>query len=495
VAPGSKAARGDVIPSTGDVRGVLGDVISQGGARQERIRVAQGEYTLTYSFEPSTGTLSVNGPYGPGGRYETHTFTSMTDFNNFQKSFTGGPVDVVHPTDAGLWAKASAAGGGGTPPAPTPTPVPPGPVPAGPPAPVPAGPPTVPMPVVLVPPPTPVPGTGGGRPASSTGGVPAAVPGGIAGAQAGRPPSAHEQREAAFAHQFTADNQLPAGAGLVVERVNPAYRDPPGAPADIVAIQGEITNILAKRAEAEAAEQAMARQQAAHTANKAPFEAAVTDTRHGISAAAAHQQAVARKDEATARKKAEQDRASSMVSGYPGRAAGTVALTGPLAAFERFSHYASMIPGAPGRAMGKLHTDSTKLLGALYGMDTKMGQLDKEQPGKQAQIEADKGRLAATTQQGKQSEQQIGAAQAGATALAGANEVALRDATAARSTAAGEKQELAAAAQKKTGQGQTLAARLQAWAQEHQQAREKAVAATRARLEQQGYEASEKKQP
>ncbi|MEU6155123.1 hypothetical protein ABZ816_34570 [Actinosynnema sp. NPDC047251] len=459
VVPGGKAARGDVIPSTGDIRGLLFDVITTKGARQERIVVASGEHTVTFAFDPATGTLQVTGPYGAGGASETRSFGTMGEFTKFQRRYARGSGDSVQPGDKALWRDAKAAGSG--------APVPPGPA-------------------------------GGARPAPSRGAVPGGaatgIPGAAGGAAAGRAPSGHELREAAFAAQFTADNQIPAGAGAIVERVNPAYRDPPGTPADVAALRGEIVNILGERARAELAQRKMAQQQAVHEANRAPFDAAVKDATGGTSAVTAHQRAIAHKDEANARKKAEQEHASSTVGNYASRAAGIVALTGPLAAFERFSHYASMIPGPPGRAMTTLHTDSTKLLGALTGMDTKMGQLGKEQPAKQAQISGEKDRIAATNQKSQQSAADVKTAQDGAGRLQQANETALTGATAAGQAAAGEKQELTQAARIKQEKVQTLAEKMQGWAQEHQGARRAAIAETMEKLRAQGYDVAEKSQ-
>ncbi|NUT93654.1 MAG: hypothetical protein HOY78_16705 [Saccharothrix sp.] len=454
VVPGSRSARGDVMPSTSDVRTMLYDVISTGGARRERIAVASGEYTVVFAFDPSTGQLHITGPYGPGGRSETHTVSSMKELTAFQRRWAPGSADRAIPSDAKLWSDAvNAAAGGKT-------------------------------------------GSRGRRSATRSapsGGALSGLPG-AAGAAAARAMSPHEQREAAFAAQFTDDNQLPEGAGTVVERVNPRYQDPPGSPADIAALKAEVVNILGERAQAEQAQQRMARQQAAHEANRAPFDAAVKDAAGGTSAVDAHQQAIAHKNEANARKKAEQENASSTVGTYANRAAGIAALTGPLAAFERFSHYASMIPGPPGRAMTKLHTDSTRLLGTFYGMDTKMGQVSQQQPAKQAQISGEKDRITATDAKSKQSATDVKTAQEGAGKLQQANESALKDATTAGRTAAQEKQELTDAAQVKQEKAQTLAAKMDAWAQEHQGARRTAIAQTMEKLRQKGYDVSETSQ-
>ncbi|MEJ2853704.1 MULTISPECIES: hypothetical protein [unclassified Saccharothrix] len=459
VVPGSKSARGDVMPSTSDVRTMLYDVITTRGARRERIAIASGEYTVTFAFDPSTGQLHITGPYGPGGRSQTHTITSMKELTAFQRQWAPGSGDRAIPSDAKLWADAMAAAAGGT-------------TPSG----------SRPSPTRTAP--------SGGAGSGALSGLP-----GAAGAAAARAMSPHEQREAAFAAQFTDDNQLPAGAGTVVERVNPRYQDPPGTPADIAALKGEIVNILGERAQAELAQQRMARQQAAHEANRAPFDAAVKDATGGTSAVDAHQQAIAHKNEANARKKAEQENASSTVGTYANRAAGIVALTGPLAAFERFSHYASMIPGPPGRAMTKLHTDSTRLLATFAGMDTKMGQVGKEQPAKQAQIAGEKDRITATDAKSKQSATDVKTAQEGAGKLKDANESALKDAVTAGQTAGQEKQELTDAAQVKQEKAQTLAAKMDAWAQEHQAARRTAIAQTMEKLRQKGYDVSETSQP
>ncbi len=111
VAAGSKAARGDVVPSRKDVALVLNDVHSLGQGIEAKISVAGGEFTVTYSFDPHTKELRVTGPYGPNGAYETKVFKSIEQFREFNTDFMGKPKpSSPDPVLEKLWEQAVASG-------------------------------------------------------------------------------------------------------------------------------------------------------------------------------------------------------------------------------------------------------------------------------------------------------------------------------------------------------------------------------------------------
>ncbi len=272
-----------------------------------------------------------------------------------------------------------------------------------------------------------------------------------------------------------------------MERVNPDYPPPPGTPQQLQQIQDEIENILAARARAEQAEQRMAAQEQRHQANQGPIGKTVQETEGRLTAVQAHQQAVARRQQANQEQQQRQEQSQSLIEGYPSRAAGIGALRVPLAAFQGFTHIASELPGDAGAAMLRMSRDADRLDQAFHQMDLSMNQQADAAPARQQELANDQSRLQAAGQQAETSEQDLQNAEAGAKALQQANEAKLREAQQAKKEAGTQKTTLGAAADAKQKQAQTLAEQLQAWANAHRQAREKALEETRKRLQDQGY--------
>lgn len=298
-----------------------------------------------------------------------------------------------------------------------------------------------------------------------------------------QPHQTQEQRAAAHNALFAPGTETPQG----VERVNPEYPPPPGTPAQLEAIQAEILNLAAAEAQAEQAEQAMAGQERLHRGNRAPLATAVQEMDGGISASQRHQEAVARREQVNREQQQRQQEGQGLIAGYPSRAAGLTALTVPLAAFERFTHYASYLPGRVGRAMNRLHADSTRMQEAFAEMAVAMASQAEEQPARQAELQGDQGRLEQTGEQGATSEEQLTQAHEGAVAMEEENSQRLDRASEARDEAAQQKAELQEAGALKEEQAQTLSQQLQAWAPAHKAARDRAIAEVQARLTEQGY--------
>ena len=293
----------------------------------------------------------------------------------------------------------------------------------------------------------------------------------------------HEQQVAAHNAHFTADNRAAEG----VERVNPAYPEPPGTPQQLAQIQTEISNLLAARARTEQAEQRMAREESKHREGQAPIQQAIDDTHAGISASQAHQQSVARHSAANQEQQGRQQQGSTLVSGYPSRAAGIAALTVPLGIFEGFTRYASILPGDAGQAMSRMNADARRMEQAFAQMASTMLGQEQAQPARQAELQGDQQRLQTTNAQAADSNTQLVQASQGAQELQRANQQKLSEATQAKHEASQQKSELGDAAAQKTEQAQTLSAQLDAWAPSHKAARDEAVHQTEERLQQQGF--------
>jgi hypothetical protein len=295
-------------------------------------------------------------------------------------------------------------------------------------------------------------------------------------------PQSYAEKQAAFNAQFTADNQPGEG----VERISPNYPPPPATPAQIDAIQNEIVNLLAVRG---AAEQEADRQQGRADQcvdNQGPIQQTRRDTQSGISAAAAHDAAVARHQATNQQQQQRQQESQGIVSGYPSKVTGITALTLPLAAWEGFTSLASHLPGAAGDKMLQMNQDARQMQDAFAQMGAQMVGIDQGGPAREGALEGDAGRLGATGQAAKASEQRLHTASEGAAGLQQANQAALTEANASRDASTSRADECSDAIDERQTKATTLAQQLQQWAQAHKAARDAAIAATEERLRGEG---------
>lgn len=290
------------------------------------------------------------------------------------------------------------------------------------------------------------------------------------------------QQEATHRARFTPDNQPAEG----VERVNPQYPPPPATPAQIVAMQNEIMNLLTVRVAAEQEAQREGERLDRCVGNQGPIAQTVADTTAGISGVQAHDAAVARRAAVNQEQQQRQQESQSLAAGYPSRAAGFAVLTVPLRAWEGFTSLASHLPGRAGAEMLRMNTEAQQLQEAFGQMAAKMLGVDSAGPSNAQRLQDDQGRLQATGEEAQRSEKRLETASAGAQGLQQANEEALAEATDRRNTATGRAQESGDAAEAREKQADTLAERLRAWAGQHAEARRKAIEETTNRLRSKG---------
>ena len=292
----------------------------------------------------------------------------------------------------------------------------------------------------------------------------------------------YEEQRAAHRAEFTTDNQPAEG----VERVNPHYSSPPGTPDQIVALQNEILNLLAVRARAEAESRHEEARIAACEDNQAPIAATLADTRGGISAVRAHQQAIARHDAANQAQQQRQEQTARMTGDYAGKAEGLRALETPLSAWEGFTSIASHLPGSAGDKMAQMNAEATRMHDSIDHMDSRMAGADGAQPGRAAELADHAQRIAATGEQAQSTHKEMQSAEKGAAGLQSANDAALAAAQERQQAANDRGDELGAAADERQAQADSLAAQMRAWAQIHRDERAQAIAATTTRLQGEG---------
>ena len=292
----------------------------------------------------------------------------------------------------------------------------------------------------------------------------------------------YAQQQAAHRAEFTDDNQPAAG----VERVNPHYSSPPGTPDQIVALQNEILNLLAVRARAEAESQHEGERIDACEDNRAPIAATLADTRGGLGAVRAHEQAVQRRDAANQAQQQRQQESEGLTSGYPDKATGLTVLEVPLAAWEGFTSLASHLPGSAGDRMSEMNGEARRMQDAFAQMGNHMAGADGAQPARAAALTDDSARIAATGEQAQSSHEELQTAADGAVGLQSANDATLAAAQQRRQAADQRSAELQSAADDRQAAADSLAAQMQAWAQAHRDERSQAIAATAARLQGEG---------
>ncbi len=127
----------------------------------------------------------------------------------------------------------------------------------------------------------------------------------------------------------------------------------------------------------------------------------------------------------------------------------------------------------------------------FYGMDEAMTEQQEAGPAKQQELEAQQGTLDSTNDAANTSQQEFEQASEGAQNLQQANDQKVAEAGQAREEARQQGGELDEAVTTKEDQAQTLSEQLQAWAEVHKAARQRAIESTRQRLIEEGYTVTE----
>src|SRR5204862_6161807 len=102
----------------------------------------------------------------------------------------------------------------------------------------------------------------------------------------------------------------------------------------------------------------MTAQEQQHQAQQGPAQEAVQGTQQAITATQAHQQNVAHRQQANQQQQQKREQTGQLVSGWPSRSAGILALKIPLAAFRGFLWFATELPGEAGESMQKMSNDA-----------------------------------------------------------------------------------------------------------------------------------------
>jgi hypothetical protein len=311
--------------------------------------------------------------------------------------------------------------------------------------------------------------------------LPAVATGAGAGAQAGA--DATKGKEA-------------GGKAPIVEAVNPNYKSPPGTKEQLARLDKDIEKVLAVRAAAESRQKQADATHGKLQEQKGQITGVQKGVEKGQSATQAHDAMIKRKQEANEQKAAKQKEGEGHTSDAASQLAGIATLETLLSGWAGFTglvlKFSDVLPGGMVSQFQSMNDDATKFMVSLVKTKSNLEAQKAQQPGQAAQIASDKGAIAATGTQAAATKGQFTQAQTGAAQLSAANAqqtsfVAEKKAKAGQDAAkAGE------GADKLTAKKTTLAAQVEAWAQEHKAARMKAIEETVAKVEATGAKVTKK---
>jgi hypothetical protein len=269
--------------------------------------------------------------------------------------------------------------------------------------------------------------------------------------------------------------------------INPQYSDPPGTSEQLDSIQLEILGLFESRALAEQAELEATGHLEGHQENAGSIDQAVQEMTGALTATEAHEQAVARHEQANQQQQQRQQKSESLIAGYPSRIAGITALTVPLSVFEKFTGWASKLPGDVGEAMLRVNKDAQEFMGALGLMNSEMALQKESQPAQMATLDSDHTRIEEAEKQAQATKENFEMANVGAEGLQQANAQEIEDAAVLKAETVNKQGQIDGAIDEKKAEAQSLAEQMLAWAYDHQADRESAIEETWMQLEDQGY--------
>jgi hypothetical protein len=283
----------------------------------------------------------------------------------------------------------------------------------------------------------------------------------------------------------------------ITERVNPPYQPPPGTPDQIVSLRNQVVDTLAARAQQEEFAGLMSRQEQNHKANQKPLGDMKAKTDEAITATEAHKRAVAHRDEANQRKLDQEKEAEGKLTDYDTKAGELLALKLPLKGVQKFTGLAAALPDDPQgvlrfkNGMLKMSKDSSNFIAKLDQIDKTVADQKAGAGDRQVAAKADGNLLNQTKDKAGASKDSLTSAKDTTADVDTANTDRMDQAKSEKTAAQNAAGALDKQAKDKTQQADSLAAAMQAWANQHRKTRLDALAQTRKRLEAQGWRVTE----
>jgi len=188
------------------------------------------------------------------------------------------------------------------------------------------------------------------------------------------------------------------------------------------------------------------------------------------------------------------------VSSYPEKAGALVAIRGPMRLFQSFIGLADSLPDWPGILVDvksyirHMYNDTRKFLHQLDQMGEAMAQQAAEKDGRAEKLEDDSKQLSTTSDQASDSKDAFQDAKDTTEGIDKDNKARLDEAKKMKNRGHQHCSGLQIDADQKKAKAQSMAAELDAWAQNHRKARMDALAKTKADFEAKGYKITEVKE-
>ena len=301
-----------------------------------------------------------------------------------------------------------------------------------------------------------------------------------------------DPRRPVFGPAYTASvpgEGLETGTSIDIPN-NPAYPEPPGTTAELDALQEQIARSRTAQSELQSTEgqmQIQAGEQIAHGEQLVEAEGVTQDLQIGRSS---HQSAT---DSTLSTNNEQQstadDTVSTLTSGAE-EASGLATLVVSLRGFQGLAHFFSYLPGSLGRSAENAKDDAEGLITSLNRVtETEAVESNVEQ-GK-VSMEADQGRIEGVSEEGQETDTELEQGQQAVADLTSVNIESIDETNAVRDQATRERRQARNSEDEAQSAHDNLHAQLQSWANEHQQAREHAIASAIESYNAQGYEARE----
>jgi hypothetical protein len=272
--------------------------------------------------------------------------------------------------------------------------------------------------------------------------------------------------------------------------VNPAYPPPPGTTAELDALMDQVHAAQEAQTALMGTEHNMQRQADEQYTHEAELDEAMSVTDDLVSGRSEHQDAVDSTGEANDTMLGEAEETAAALGRSAQEAGALTTLVGSLKAFGGMADLFAYLPGDLGRQAAEARGDTNRLIESL----NRVGETDAVQANVEAgrgEIEADAARVEGVSSTGTTTDEELTTGQTQVGDLQNANAVSLAETEATREQASSEGSAAATTEEDAQAAHDTLLSELQSWAQEHQQAREDAIASAMTEYEAMGLEARE----
>jgi hypothetical protein len=275
-----------------------------------------------------------------------------------------------------------------------------------------------------------------------------------------------------------------------VEIVQPNYKNPPGTPQQIAAIQTEIGILQQEQSTAKAAQAKHATLESEHQKFAGDVVKASDVTANAVAGAKSHQGEVSAKEANNAQQTAKHGESQEKIKSYPDRAAGIAVMRTPLNVFRSFTHYASMLPGEIGAKFHQMNSEANRFNDALDRITAQMAAQAAQGPAQLLGLQQDKAQLAGVKATSAASEQAFKQQNAEAQTLKDKNDQKLTLHAGEKQKAADQAAKADADIKRKEQASASLADQLRAWADDHRAERQRAIEATKAKYDAAGFRAT-----